>query len=532
MIKSGSVAKVSRRDEPDELERLTDIAVKLIWIRVIDAGLNSESFGVLRKEMADQIGNDGRVPPDPAAYFSSEHDLLLSTLTYLTASPTPTWMESAADTINRLQRTSEDQPREVRHEKLRRAIHGAGFPNSADDEYFDSFTRRIPFLAALGNFPEMEGAEADAAAVGLEDTYVRNRTRLQRVTEGAVGATGFRPATLLFGTDENVRSRAFEILTVLVSAAWEGNALRAGLDPVESGFPLPTGRDGETQTWHLANFAFRVCSSALLEDGPVDSTPFEMPSVARHPVLGFGDGPKDEIVRFAARSFIERAVEAFERPVFFEDVRLAAATADPPLDPADFWNDPLSMWGALLDRMTNAESQLVTEEWIDDAGPGTSLESIDHLLETCRLVGVHDGSDTVVEAAFIRRLGLIAYLHSTSGPGRSVRIASCEKVEDGYRRMRNSFEQTTRSYARQLGVRPTVAIFGAGEEAEAVAFELISAVTGVIYEGLRLRTPVDPAVGTIELPTGPNGEKQEWNFFGLAYWCVASTCFEPVPEPS
>jgi hypothetical protein len=58
----------------------------------------------------------------------------------------------------------------------------------------------------------------------------------------------------------------------------------------------------------------------------------------------------------------------------------------------------------------------------------------------------------------------------------------------------------------------------------------LSVAVGALAEGCSLRQRVDPDLGGILRPTGPDGEDQEWTLFGIGLEALIMHFFEPDPD--
>src|SRR5271156_2799688 len=58
----------------------------------------------------------------------------------------------------------------------------------------------------------------------------------------------------------------------------------------------------------------------------------------------------------------------------------------------------------------------------------------------------------------------------------------------------------------------------------------LTVAVGALAEGCSLRQHVDPQLEGIVLPTGVNGENQEWTLFGIGLEALLLHFFEPDPD--
>ncbi len=82
------------------------------------------------------------------------------------------------------------------------------------------------------------------------------------------------------------------------------------------------------------------------------------------------------------------------------------------------------------------------------------------------------------------------------------------------------YEETYRALADLLGLRLRPGL----------SLHQITVATGALAEGCALRHRVDVDMEPFVLPTGPNGEGQEWTLFGLSLHALSERFFELDPD--
>ena len=65
---------------------------------------------------------------------------------------------------------------------------------------------------------------------------------------------------------------------------------------------------------------------------------------------------------------------------------------------------------------------------------------------------------------------------------------------------------------------------------EPLTFRQLSVAAGALAEGCSLRQHVDPDLGVILQPTGPNGEDEEWTLFAIGLEALLMQFLEPDPD--
>ena len=63
-----------------------------------------------------------------------------------------------------------------------------------------------------------------------------------------------------------------------------------------------------------------------------------------------------------------------------------------------------------------------------------------------------------------------------------------------------------------------------------LTFRQLSVAVGALAEGCSLRQHVDPNLGVILRPTGPNGEDREWTLFAIGLEALILQFLEPDPD--
>ncbi len=100
-----------------------------------------------------------------------------------------------------------------------------------------------------------------------------------------------------------------------------------------------------------------------------------------------------------------------------------------------------------------------------------------------------------------------------------------EAIGESIRRIDGTMTEAIGPIADQLGVRPCLATMGDRSIVDTV--EILVRFANALAEGTALRRRLDPAlVDGFELPTGANGEPQEWTLGGLGAWLMARFCFD------
>ncbi|MCP5027767.1 MAG: hypothetical protein GY929_15945 [Actinomycetia bacterium] len=108
-------------------------------------------------------------------------------------------------------------------------------------------------------------------------------------------------------------------------------------------------------------------------------------------------------------------------------------------------------------------------------------------------------------------------------PTETARLA--DTVKESIRGIDSSMMAAIGPIARDLGVQPRRSSMGDRTFDETV--EVLVRFANAIAEGTALRRRLDPGlVDGFDLPTGPDGELQEWTLGGLGAWLMTQFCFD------
>jgi hypothetical protein len=91
---------------------------------------------------------------------------------------------------------------------------------------------------------------------------------------------------------------------------------------------------------------------------------------------------------------------------------------------------------------------------------------------------------------------------------------------DGYERVTELYEEIYAALVALLGLRLR----------PGMALRHFTIAAGALAEGCTLRNRVDAAMEGILLPTGPEGETQDWTVFAVGLDALATRFFEPDPD--
>lgn len=91
---------------------------------------------------------------------------------------------------------------------------------------------------------------------------------------------------------------------------------------------------------------------------------------------------------------------------------------------------------------------------------------------------------------------------------------------DGYETVTELYEEVYAALVALLGLRLR----------PGMSLRHFTIATGALAEGCTLRNRVDAAMEGIVLPTGPDGEAQDWTLFAVGLDALAIRFFEPDPE--
>ena len=140
------------------------------------------------------------------------------------------------------------------------------------------------------------------------------------------------------------------------------------------------------------------------------------------------------------------------------------------------------------------------------------------LSELCRVVGATSREAIAESASWPLWISVVAIASSTSNEDQRQRM--CAALSEGYELVTEFWEGIYSGLVALLGLRP---------RAPRTVRQFTIAVSA-LSEGDSLRRHVERSAVTVDLPTGPGGEVQEWTLYSLAIEAVALQFFEPDPD--
>jgi hypothetical protein len=164
----------------------------------------------------------------------------------------------------------------------------------------------------------------------------------------------------------------------------------------------------------------------------------------------------------------------------------------------------------------------VTLASVHDVLAGADLTSGDGrmraLSELCRVVGATSREAIAESSSWPLWISVVAIASSTSNEEQRQRM--CAALGEGYEVVTTFWEGVYGGLVTLLGLRP---------RAPRTIRQFTIAVAA-LSEGDSLRRHVERKAVTVDLPTGPAGEVQEWTLYSLAIEAVALQFFEPDPD--
>ena len=109
---------------------------------------------------------------------------------------------------------------------------------------------------------------------------------------------------------------------------------------------------------------------------------------------------------------------------------------------------------------------------------------------------------------------------ATAGEGTDQKKRIQKALLEGYESVTELYEETYLALLALLGFRVR----------EPFAIRQFTVATGALAEGCTLRNRVDVDMEGIVLPSGPDGEDQEWTLFGIGLEALARQFFELDPD--
>ncbi len=140
------------------------------------------------------------------------------------------------------------------------------------------------------------------------------------------------------------------------------------------------------------------------------------------------------------------------------------------------------------------------------------------LSELCRVAGATSREAIAESSSWPLWISVVAIASSTSND--DLRDRMCAALSEGYELVTAYWEGVYGGLIALLGLRP---------RAPRTVRQFTMAVSA-LSEGDSLRRHVERAPVTVDLPSGPGGEVQEWTLYSLAIEAVALQFFEPDPD--
>ena len=140
------------------------------------------------------------------------------------------------------------------------------------------------------------------------------------------------------------------------------------------------------------------------------------------------------------------------------------------------------------------------------------------LSELCRVVGATSRGAIAESLAWPLWISVVAIATSTTNLEQRDRL--CAALSDGYELVTDFWEGVYGGLAALIGLRPRAPL----------TVRQFTIAVSALSEGDSLRGHVERRHVTVDLPTGPDGEVQEWTLYSLAIAAVAREFFEPDPD--
>ena len=140
------------------------------------------------------------------------------------------------------------------------------------------------------------------------------------------------------------------------------------------------------------------------------------------------------------------------------------------------------------------------------------------LSELCRVVGATSREAIAESSSWPLWISVVAIASSTTNEDQRQRM--CAALSEGYELVTEFWEGVYGGLVALLGLRPRVPR----------TIRQFTIAVAALSEGDSLRRHVERAPMTVDLPTGPGGDLQEWTLYSIAIEAVALQFFEPDPD--
>ncbi len=138
-----------------------------------------------------------------------------------------------------------------------------------------------------------------------------------------------------------------------------------------------------------------------------------------------------------------------------------------------------------------------------------------------RMTGRTSAADDGLRALYERRRFAATLVSSFGLASTAFGEHISKKLEDNFVRARRGNELLYEALGRGSRLGPDPALFGPGGTHIRAGLpsipELLSVGMGLVYEGLDLRRGIEPLWPTVYLPSGPNGDVEDWALAAIAF---------------
>jgi len=171
------------------------------------------------------------------------------------------------------------------------------------------------------------------------------------------------------------------------------------------------------------------------------------------------------------------------------------------------------------EQRPEVEGTLVAVGRVLDSADLTTVEGrMRGMSEICRVAGGASRALIAESTSWPLWISVVTIATTSSNPDQKDRL--CTALAEGYGSVEDFWEGTYRGMIDYLGLRL---------RAPRTLRQFTQAVTS-LSEGDSLHQHVVPKVRSLDLPTGPDGEMQEWTLYAVTLEALAIQFFEPDPD--
>lgn len=185
---------------------------------------------------------------------------------------------------------------------------------------------------------------------------------------------------------------------------------------------------------------------------------------------------------------------------------------------ADFQADVLAAIAHDVERPEVDESLRAITTFLDGFDLSTETLRLTAARQLCRVVGAASSETMQTSSNWPLWISVVAMATTSSASERRSRVQSA--LQEGYTSLTEFWEASSAIFMTHLGLRFR----------PPWTMRHYTITTTALSEGYALRQHIEGTMDPFVLPTGPDGELQEWTVFGLAMEALVLQSIEPDPD--